>query len=404
MRFRSCETLFNTNCYDFIRQFDSSLLRYAILVQGKAYFKVEITMSVENSASTKRDKSLDVTKGLAILLVVLGHTFQGLTPKFDDLLGFRIIYSFHMPFFVLLSGVAAASWFNKFSLEKNSKDSLIWFGKRFFKTLLSLLTPFFVWTIINYKYHGIKQSLTSYLMEVLRHNDISFWFLPCIFWCVSFLIFGLILIRTLNFFTKYNISFKKILGNKDLQILLIFMFWMRYKNRLPGTFGFTMVNNFHHGLFFYFLLGVMIHRHKKVFTAKLILILSFLIFVTMAPFWSRLSEHQIVKGAPNIFHQHLIEYSFSMIVAITGSLTFFNMGEILTSRGPKYISRGIAHLGSSTMGIYIMQYYFLAWRPLVLAPVVLSLLITNVISGIPVVNFLLLGKIKNLKISKDSPS
>lgn len=61
-------------------------------------------MVVEN---TGRDPLIDMAKGTAILLVVFGHALQygsGLGDAAYDTLPFRIIYSFHMPLFALLSG------------------------------------------------------------------------------------------------------------------------------------------------------------------------------------------------------------------------------------------------------------------------------------------------------------
>jgi fucose 4-O-acetylase-like acetyltransferase len=51
---------------------------------------------------TYRDTFLDIAKGLAIILVVIGHVVQGSSEKFDGLLWFRVIYSFHMPLFVFV--------------------------------------------------------------------------------------------------------------------------------------------------------------------------------------------------------------------------------------------------------------------------------------------------------------
>ena len=55
-------------------------------------------------ATKNRDLFLDIAKGLAIILVVVGHVVQGSATNFDDLLWFKVIYSFHMPLFVFLSG------------------------------------------------------------------------------------------------------------------------------------------------------------------------------------------------------------------------------------------------------------------------------------------------------------
>lgn len=70
----------------------------------------------------KRLSYLDVAKGIAILLVVLGHIVTGwyaLDWK-DDLFGKmnQFIYSFHMPLFIMLSGIS-------FSLVCASNDGLM---------------------------------------------------------------------------------------------------------------------------------------------------------------------------------------------------------------------------------------------------------------------------------------
>ena len=57
----------------------------------------------------KRERiyTIDAMKGLAILLVVFGHSFQGNIINFDDNVVFRVIYSFHMPLFMFLAGLVA---------------------------------------------------------------------------------------------------------------------------------------------------------------------------------------------------------------------------------------------------------------------------------------------------------
>lgn len=59
----------------------------------------------------KRNVDIDIGKGIAIILVVVGHIIQhGSHNNFDylehDL--FKVIYSFHMPLFIFLSGFVSA--------------------------------------------------------------------------------------------------------------------------------------------------------------------------------------------------------------------------------------------------------------------------------------------------------
>lgn len=55
-----------------------------------------------------RDLSFDFIKGVLIILVVLGHVIQGLygidNPDVWENLLFTIIYTFHMPLFIFISG------------------------------------------------------------------------------------------------------------------------------------------------------------------------------------------------------------------------------------------------------------------------------------------------------------
>jgi len=47
---------------------------------------------------------LDTMKGILIILVVLGHAIQSTIPDYQHNFLFRLIYSFHMPLFFLISG------------------------------------------------------------------------------------------------------------------------------------------------------------------------------------------------------------------------------------------------------------------------------------------------------------
>lgn len=53
---------------------------------------------------SERNVLLDVLKGFAIFLVVMGHAIQYNQVDFDTNPVFRFIYSFHMPLFMFVSG------------------------------------------------------------------------------------------------------------------------------------------------------------------------------------------------------------------------------------------------------------------------------------------------------------
>lgn len=135
----------------------------------------------EFQADKTRDFVLDFSKGIAIILVVLGHTFQGQAENFDDVYGFRIIYSFHMPLFALLAGAAASHWIAKFNVTSSFRELARSSIDRIRRSALHLLLPFFSWTVIAFWVGNSKESLPEYLLEVFKQADRSLWFLPCIF-------------------------------------------------------------------------------------------------------------------------------------------------------------------------------------------------------------------------------
>ena len=91
--------------------------------------------------STNRLNWIDVLKGIAILLVVLGHTLDG-SPMYNATNWMSklhmIIYSFHMPLFFFLSGCT-------FSLSKKNADV-----KTFALRILELFLVYVIWSFFMY--------------------------------------------------------------------------------------------------------------------------------------------------------------------------------------------------------------------------------------------------------------
>jgi polysaccharide biosynthesis protein PslL len=127
----------------------------------------------QEPVSQKRIAYLDVAKGIGILLVVLGHNYvRSSVPEMG-----RFIFSFHMPFFFLLSGM----------LFKPDYPLLVLFKRRF----ATLIRPYIAAIILLYSvyffYTDIK--LITLLRRVVRSlyasgNYIEWaqlWFLPHLF-------------------------------------------------------------------------------------------------------------------------------------------------------------------------------------------------------------------------------
>ena len=121
----------------------------------------------------ERKVFIDYAKGLAILLVVIGHLLQynlvGTSAK--DL--FDIIYSFHMPLFMFLSGYVAS-----LSIEKYLSRKVEYIQKKVY----SLVVPFIFMGGVNmllYKHYSME-----YILNLFRNPDNGLWFLIVLF-CIQ---------------------------------------------------------------------------------------------------------------------------------------------------------------------------------------------------------------------------
>lgn len=150
---------------------------------------------------TNRDFSIDLMKGIAIFLVVLGHLPISLNI-------IQWIYSFHMPFFMFLSGLLAT--------KPLQTQSNIW-NKSFIinlikKKIYSLLIPFTTWPLIISLVH-------------LNKPNFNLWFLSCLF-CI-FLIYYTILYVS----KKYNNFFIGMIAF-IVSICLVYIIYILFRLKL----------------------------------------------------------------------------------------------------------------------------------------------------------------------------
>lgn len=120
-------------------------------------------------ADKERDISLDVLKGLAILLMVLGHVSTPLT---------NFIFSFHMPLFFFVSGYLYKERDFKTTIRRNFKKILVPY----------LVTGLIIWFVKIIIYHnwdwGISLLLSNGSAPVWHLDGYyvgPLWFLMCYF-------------------------------------------------------------------------------------------------------------------------------------------------------------------------------------------------------------------------------
>lgn len=142
---------------------------------------------------------IDVLKGIAIILVVMGHLFVPYTDYLDSSVN-QMIYSVHMPLFFFLSGFV-------FHVKKDTPHFI---RKTIMTKVISLLFPFISFSALYSLCMGISYYDLLFVNEL--HN--GFWFTLVLF---EITIISLIV----NLFNKYGSLWMDILLNVSITIILL---------------------------------------------------------------------------------------------------------------------------------------------------------------------------------------
>ena len=288
----------------------------------------------------ERNILIDVLKGFAILLVVLGHSIQyNMSGDFDNSLIFRIIYSYHMPFFMFLSG------FVSFGTFDGSKAKL-------YKRFKSLIIPFWSWYVISYVFSwliywqkgGSEPDFLKSVVEVLKSPDHGLWFLWVLF------------LNILVLFISLRITKKR-------EEFILLGFFVLINLVVPLT-GFTILGMAALSkLLLFYSLGYVLNKHASKLNKPLSFACYFSIvtYPVLVVFWSR-------SGVP-AFSTHIelahpikagIIWIYNQIVPITGILATYKLFELVV-KFEFFLKRSLILLGKISLEIYSTHFYFFSF-------------------------------------------
>lgn len=132
-------------------------------------------MCLNYSKQVKRNIYVDIVRGIAMLLVILGHTITGCTEESESSFIFNIIWSLQMPLFILVSG-----YVTRYSRKVETSAALWGFIKR---RTYTYLFPWIIWTFFV---RGLifKKTHLFNIKWLIYHMDAGYWFLTTI-WTIS---------------------------------------------------------------------------------------------------------------------------------------------------------------------------------------------------------------------------
>ena len=291
----------------------------------------------------KRNEVLDIAKGIAIILVVFGHCIQfgnGLEflergTFFDDWL-FKIIYSFHMPLFMMVSG-----YFYFFTLTKNSFKGLI------VSRINKILVPIFVWgglfTVVTIIGKGGESNVINVIISYVKYSILSLWFLWAVFWCSLIVLF-------VNRFFKDNI-FVYILGFIVTFVITDSLNFSVYKFMYPFFVGGYLYSKNKEKI------------DKKILSVKVehLLIGLFVLYILLIFNFERSSfiytSGYTIIGI-NMINQIYINL-FRLFIGLFGSVFILLLINFLIKKYGYRKVYLISKLGKESLGIYIISGYLI---------------------------------------------
>lgn len=148
----------------------------------------------------------------------MGHAIQySYSDAYDRVALFEIIYSFHMPLFMFISGIV--------DYREDREIDIIWLKKR----AVNLLAPFAAWIVIPFMIKGNWNELPRHLLSVLQKPDNANWFLLVLFLNCALLLIAVKCSKLLRISQSIWIS---------LVIFLILVFTNRF---VAQSFGIGLV-------------------------------------------------------------------------------------------------------------------------------------------------------------------
>jgi len=325
-----------------------------------------------------RDGFLDCLKGLAILTVVAGHTFQGARADFDDYWPFRVVYAFHMPMFMFVSGMTAAFLFQRHVFERpvDAQIDLSVFREDLWKKAQRLLIPFLSWAVV-------KSLLTpsgdfpSDMMKIIQNPDNGLWFLPVLFLCsIGLMAAGLLAVAFARFAPQsWSLSWEN--RRTQLTAFIVASFVVSMASRaIPSVLGLYAARQF----FPYVVGGVVYQIAFPRGLSAMLRPLPYVIFLVLVPFWHRTNLSPLVNYVPSFLGRpHSIDSIYHMIVAWAGTLAFVDLAGIVYRRLPSAFERSLAFLGRRSLDVYAIHLNFVGSWPPIIAPTLYSLAVSTVL-------------------------
>lgn len=268
----------------------------------------------------KRIDYIDEIRGVAILLVVMGHIIQFNGIKTSNPV-FEFIYSFHMPLFFAISGYIT----QKVTNITNAKQYILFLKKKF----IALIIPLFTWSLIVNKFF-LKEEWNTLNWSDIQDVLISpgLWFLQVLFVILCF--YGIFNWISSN--AKINPIINFLISIIPIILLSLLMVY----------FDLMEINLIMFSCAFY--LGVILSLYnfiEKLFTKTIIYAITIVAFLILSTHWT--------------YNGNYIDDILKITISTTAFIVLLNLFTRIEL--PNRIKHSLQLFGKYSLAIYVIQFY-----------------------------------------------
>lgn len=285
------------------------------------------------------NKKIDILKAVAIISAVLGHSIQfgsgeqvlNMGAYFDNII-FKVIYSFHMPLFMLISG-----YLFYFSMKKYTFIQLI------FSRITTLIIPILAWSVIPFCVEVYKMreiSFVNIFRIYIKSMLDTLWFLWAIFYCSM-------VVLLINRFMKDNVLIY-------LTIFIVSFF-------VTDSYNFSLYKY----MYPYFLFGYFYNKYskriskfeklitKKIFFQVLLCVIYFIMF-GMYTRESYIYTTGYMLWGKDWSYQLEIDI-YRLAIGVVGSSVVILFVDFISTKMSEKVLGVVTYIGKNSLGIYIVS-------------------------------------------------
>lgn len=287
---------------------------------------------MDNLKQTPRIKFIAYLQVIGIILVVFGHSLHESPTPYTELLVYEMLYSFHMPLFIFVSGFLM--YMTSFACGREAPA----IRNFFLKKVKRLLLPFFILSTITFiprsllsgfADDSISLTFTSYIRSFINTNEMVipfFWFIETSFTLLIFTFVIIVICRKINL--SDNVPM--------LMLLICFILFPFFQISSPSIFSLDNTVR----LCPYFILGCLYCKYESVID-KYIPWTNPLFFVVVCSLWAIL--YFTFKGT-----------SLMVLCSTAGIMMCVSVAQIFV----KYGINCLEHLVGTNYIIFLLSWYF----------------------------------------------